>query len=65
MRIGIISTFPLIECGIGTYTSYLVEKLRKLHNQVYIVSQLGERERRSTLRSMPRTATSPKRFLRP
>jgi hypothetical protein len=41
MRIGIISTFPLIECGIGTYTSYLVEKLRKLHIEVYIVSQIG------------------------
>jgi hypothetical protein len=36
MRIGIISTFPLIECGISTYTSYLVEKLRKLHIEVYI-----------------------------
>ncbi len=41
MRIGIISTFPPIECGIGAYTSYLVEKLRKLNNEVYIVSQLG------------------------
>ncbi len=41
MRIGMVSTFPPIECGIGTYASYLVEELKKLHNEVYIVSQTG------------------------
>lgn len=41
MRVGMISTFPPIECGIGTYASFLVEELRKLRNEVYIVSQIG------------------------
>lgn len=41
MRIGIISTFPLIECGIAAYTSYLVEELRRLNNEVYVVSHIG------------------------
>ena len=41
MRIGIISTYPPIECGIATYTEYLVNALRMLNNEVYIVSQFG------------------------
>ena len=41
MRIGIVSTYPPIECGIATYTEYLVEALRTLDNEVYIVSQFG------------------------
>ena len=41
MRIGMISSFPPLECGIGTYSSYLIEQLRKLHNKVYIVCHKG------------------------
>jgi len=41
MRIGIISTYPPIECGIAAYTGYLTEALRNKGNQVYIISHLG------------------------
>ncbi len=41
MRIGIISTYPPIECGIATYTQYLSDALRQQQNDVYIVSHLG------------------------
>ena len=41
MRIGIVSTYPPIECGIATYTEYLVGALRGAGSEVYIVSQFG------------------------
>ena len=41
MRIGIVSTYPPIECGIATYTEYLVNALRTSGSEVYIVSQFG------------------------
>ncbi len=41
MRIGIISTYPPIECGIATYSQFLSEALRQLRQDVYIVSHLG------------------------
>ncbi len=41
MRIGFISTYPPIECGIATYTQYLTEALRKKHTDVYVVSHMG------------------------
>ncbi len=42
MRIGIISTYPPIECGIATYTGYLVDALRLIeNNEVCVVSQFG------------------------
>ena len=41
MRIGMVSTYPPIECGVASYTKYLVDALRLLDNEVYIVSQWG------------------------
>ncbi len=41
MRIAFVSTYPPIECGIGTYTCYLNEALKKLHNETFVVSQIG------------------------
>lgn len=41
MRIGYVSTYPPIECGIATYTSYLNEAILKLHNETFVVSQSG------------------------
>ena len=41
MRVGFVSTYPPIECGIATYTQYLTEALRKKHTDVYIVSHVG------------------------
>ncbi len=41
MRIGMISTYPPIECGIATYTQYLTDALRKERNDIYLVSHIG------------------------
>ncbi len=41
MRVGLISTYPPIECGIATYASYLNEELRRQHTETFIVSQVG------------------------
>jgi len=41
MRIGIISSFPPIECGIATYSQYLTDALRKKGGDVYIVCHKG------------------------
>ncbi|MGM0488637.1 MAG: glycosyltransferase [Planctomycetota bacterium] len=41
MRIGFISSYPPIECGIGTYTQYLNGALRKMGNETFIISQYG------------------------
>ncbi|NOX96774.1 MAG: glycosyltransferase [Nitrospirae bacterium] len=41
MRIGMVSTYPPIECGIATYTEYLVKALRNANNEVFVVSQFG------------------------
>jgi len=41
MKIGIISSYLPIPCGIATYTSYLIEELRRLRNNVYIVCHKG------------------------
>jgi glycosyltransferase involved in cell wall biosynthesis len=41
MRIVFVSTYPPIECGIGTYTSFLVEALERTPSELHIVSQYG------------------------
>ena len=41
MRVAMISTYPPIECGIGTYTNFLVQALLKTHNEIHVVSQNG------------------------
>lgn len=41
MRICYVSTYPPIECGIATYTSYLNEAINSLYNETFVVSQSG------------------------
>lgn len=41
MRIGFVSTYPPIECGIGTYTEQLHNALRRLNNETFVMSQFG------------------------
>lgn len=41
MKIGIISSYLPLHCGIATYSSYLIEELRRLKNRVYIVCHKG------------------------
>jgi len=43
MRVAVISTYPPIECGIGTYTQFLTDELLKTPNEIVIVSQHGAR----------------------
>ena len=41
MKIGIISSYLPLHCGIATYSSYLIEELRKLGHRVFIVCHKG------------------------
>ncbi len=41
MRIALVSTYPPIECGIATYSNFLVDAMRLTSNELHIVSQYG------------------------
>ncbi len=41
MRIGYISSYPPVECGIAAYSAYLIDALREKGADVYVVSHLG------------------------
>ncbi|HEB78835.1 MAG TPA: glycosyltransferase, partial [Methylothermaceae bacterium] len=41
MRIGYISSYPPIECGIAAYSAFLIDALRQKGADVYVVSHLG------------------------
>ncbi len=41
MRIGFISSYPPMECGIATYSAYLIDALRTKGVEVYVVSHMG------------------------
>ncbi len=41
MRIGYISSYPPMECGIATYSAYLIDALRRKGVDIYVVSHMG------------------------
>ncbi len=41
MRVAMISTYPPIECGIATYTGFLIDALKTTTNEFNVISQHG------------------------
>ena len=41
MRIALVSTYPPIECGIATYSNFLVNAMRETSNELHVISQYG------------------------
>lgn len=41
MRIGFVSSYPPVECGIATYSKFLIDALRTLRQDIYVVSHIG------------------------
>ncbi len=41
VRIALVSTYPPIECGIGTYADFLVTTIMKTPNEINVISQHG------------------------
>ena len=46
MRIGFVTTYPPIDCGIATYSSYLIEELKKLDHEIHVISETDARGKR-------------------
>lgn len=41
MRIALVSTYPPIECGIATYSKFLVNAMKATSNELHVISQYG------------------------
>jgi glycosyltransferase involved in cell wall biosynthesis len=41
MRIALVSTYPPIECGIATYSKFLVNAMKSTSNELHVISQYG------------------------
>ncbi len=41
MRLGMITSFPPVECGVATYSQYLTEALRAQGTDVYVICHRG------------------------
>lgn len=41
MRIALVTSYPPIECGIATYSSFLVNAMKSTSNELHVISQYG------------------------